>query len=263
MRTDRAAGGDFVRLLLNGDTTAANYRYARHYAGTWHDDADGDESYIAVSPSASAPADYFCTTRIFIPAYAGSGYKSASSRTDHRQGAAAEVVGQNYVHWESTSAINRIQLEPVYGTVIKAGSRLQVIGTRKLEVVTDVSGSLATTLVASVADVDVQTAGKTTLYTVPAGKVFIPVFVVVRSPSASMAGGTEYDFGSGASCDDWVQDVDLSGLTTPDTDSYIVAGQGAVYPVQTAGAEFGVKVVTGTTAACTATLDVFGYLYDA
>jgi hypothetical protein len=263
LRSDAAATGDAACLRFNNDAVAANYYFGRHYGGSGHNVQLGDGPYVGFVPGNAAPADYYGVMQALVPQYAGDKYKAAHGISSYRDAAASAWVNHCVIHWENTDAINRVQVVPLAGTNFKAGSRLQVIGLRKLEVVTDISGSLATTLVASVAGVDMQTAGKTTLYTVPAGKVFVPVFVVVRSPSASMAGGTEYDFGSGANCDDWVQDVNLSGLTTPDTDSYIVAGLGAVYPVQTAGAEFGIKVITGTTAACTATLDVFGYLYDA
>jgi hypothetical protein len=114
--------------------------------------------------------------------------------------------------------------------------------------------------VASVAAVDVKTAAKTVLFPVPSGKVFYPALVVVRDPSASMAGGTEYDFGVGADATGWVQNVDLSSLTTLGTDYYIISGLSAKFTECAALSEFGVKVITGTTAACTATFDVFGFV---
>lgn len=120
--------------------------------------------------------------------------------------------------------------------------------------------TLAFTKVATVSSVDMKTAGKTTLYTVPTGKVFYPISVIVRDTSASLAGGTEYDFGTGANCDTWKQDVDLSSITTLATDFIEINGAGTKYKECAAGDTFGIKVITGSTAACTATLDVFGYL---
>jgi len=119
----------------------------------------------------------------------------------------------------------------------------------------------AITKVATVTGVDMKTAGKTVLYTVPTGKTFYPVFVVVREPSASMAGGTDYDFGTGANADTWRQAVDLSSMTTPGTDYMVIAGADITkYTDCAATSEFGIKVITGTTADCTATIDVFGFL---
>jgi len=115
--------------------------------------------------------------------------------------------------------------------------------------------------VATVSAVDMKTAGKTTLYTVPTGKTFYPVFVVVREPSASMAGGTDYDFGTGANADTWRQTVNLSSLTTLSTDYIVIAGADVTkYTDCAAASVFGIKVITGTTAACTASIDVFGFL---
>jgi hypothetical protein len=120
--------------------------------------------------------------------------------------------------------------------------------------------TVAITRVASVS-VNVKTAGKTVLYTVPTGKTFYPTMVVVRDPTASMAGGTEYDFGAGANADTWRQNINLSSLTTLSTDYMVIGGADVTkYTNCAAASDFGVKVITGTTATCNATFDVFGYL---
>ena len=114
---------------------------------------------------------------------------------------------------------------------------------------------------ATVSAVDMKTAGKTNLYTVPTGKTLYVTNVVVREPSASMAGGTDYDFGTGANADTWRQTVDLSSMTTLGTDYMVIAGADVTkYTDSAAASVFGVKVITGTTVACTATVDIFGFL---
>ena len=116
-------------------------------------------------------------------------------------------------------------------------------------------------LLSSTAGVDMKTAAKTTLYTVPTGKTAYVTHVVVREPSASMAGGTDYDIGTGANADTWRQTVDLSSMTTLATDYMVISGADVTkYTDSVAASVFGIKVITGTTAACTATIDVFGYL---
>ena len=115
--------------------------------------------------------------------------------------------------------------------------------------------------VATKTSVDMKTAGKTTLYTVPTGKIFYPFAVIVRTTSASLAGGTEYDFGTGANCDTWVQNVNLSTMTTLGTDYWIITGT-TKFQNCVVGAAFGIKVITGATNAATATIDVIGYLTD-
>lgn len=109
-------------------------------------------------------------------------------------------------------------------------------------------------LLESTSGVDMKTAASTTLYTVPTGKVAYITNIVIRDPSASMAGGTDYDFTQ------WKQTVDLSSLTTLNTDYIVLDGNNTKYQELAAGTAFQITVNTGTTAACTAVIDVFGYL---
>jgi len=119
----------------------------------------------------------------------------------------------------------------------------------------------AITRLATVSGVDMKTAGKTNLYVVPSGKTLYVTHVIVREPSASMSGGTDYDLGTGANCDTWRQSVDLSSMTTLATDYMVISGADVTkYTDCAAASVFGIKVITGTTAACTATIDVFGFL---
>ena len=118
-------------------------------------------------------------------------------------------------------------------------------------------------LLASKAGAELQNGdGKTICYTVPPGKKAIITHCVVREPSASLADGTDFDFGDGANADTWKNTVDLSSMTAT-TDYMVVEGNNAKYTIFDAGDEFGVKPVTGATADATGTIDVFGYLYDA
>ncbi len=114
---------------------------------------------------------------------------------------------------------------------------------------------------ATVAGVDMQTVQKNTLYTVPTGKTAYIVMVVIREPSASLAGGTDYDLGTGAAADTWRQTVDLSSMTTADTDYMVISGADVTkYTDSAAASVFGIKPITGSTGAATATIDVFGFL---
>jgi hypothetical protein len=107
--------------------------------------------------------------------------------------------------------------------------------------------------------VDMQNGdGKTSVYTVPPGKTMIPVFVIIHTPSGSLAGGTDFDIGSGADADTWKQSVNLSALTAA-TDYKVIADVNS-HTLEVAGAEFGIKPITGATLDVTATMDLFGYL---
>jgi hypothetical protein len=101
--------------------------------------------------------------------------------------------------------------------------------------------------------------GKTTVYTVPTGKTAVITHVIIRSPSGSLAGGADFDIGSGANADTWLQTVDLSAMTA--TTDYKVITSTTKYTLEAAAAAFGIKPITGATADVTATMDVFGYLF--
>ena len=115
--------------------------------------------------------------------------------------------------------------------------------------------------VSTTSGVDMKTAAETTLFTVPVGKTFIPFAVVVRNNSASLAGGTDYDFGAASGASTWRQTVDLSAMTVTTGNRWILAADNTTYTPIPAGTAFVIKVSTGSTAACTAVLDVWGYIY--
>ena len=112
--------------------------------------------------------------------------------------------------------------------------------------------------------VDLQAGdGKTTIYTVPPGKKAAVTHVVIKEPTASLAGGTDFDIGDGANADTWKATIDLSGMTG--TDDYIVidSNNAIIAAVFDAADAFGIKPATGATADAQAEMDVFGYEYDA
>ncbi len=109
--------------------------------------------------------------------------------------------------------------------------------------------------------VDMKTVQKNDLYTVPTGKTAYVVFVVIREPSATLAGGTDYDIGTGAAADTWRQNINLSSMTTASTDYMVISGADVTkYTDNAAAAVFGIKPITGSTGAATAVIDVFGFL---
>ena len=112
------------------------------------------------------------------------------------------------------------------------------------------------------ATVDLQNGdSKTTVYTVPTGKKAFISGVLIHSPSGSLAGGTDFDIGSGANSDTWMDNVDLSQIVN--TTDYRYLFSMARYTIETAGNTFGIKPVTGATADVTATMIVLGMEIDA
>ncbi len=120
----------------------------------------------------------------------------------------------------------------------------------------------AYTIIETTVGVDMKTAAsKIALYTVPTGKTFYPIAVVCRDPSLSLAGLTDIDFGTGATANTWRQAVDLSSMTTADTDMMEIRGVDVTkYTSCAAGSVFGAYINTGATAAATAALAVIGFL---
>lgn len=112
----------------------------------------------------------------------------------------------------------------------------------------------AITKVSTTTGVDMKTAASTTLYTVPTGKTFYVTKVIIRGNSASLAGGTSYAFTT------WRSGVDLSGMTVTTGFRELLGTDNTTFTAIAAGGNFQITVTTGSTAACTATIDVFGYL---
>lgn len=127
---------------------------------------------------------------------------------------------------------------------------------------------LAKTRVAT-ATINAQTLTKQNIYTVPADRTFIPLKIVVRGQSASLAGLVNMAIGGNANADDWLQQISLNAMTA--TTDYcqieqpVQAAGPPIVPtrksVYAAGIAFGVRITTGSTGAATFSVDVFGYLF--
>lgn len=117
-------------------------------------------------------------------------------------------------------------------------------------------------LLGSLSGIDMKT-GSATIFTTDPGKVTRIMCVVVRDATNTLAGGTDYKFGTGFRNN---AAVDLSSLTTANTDYIVLFNQTNVGNDQksteiAASTAFTVTVNTGATTAgtITATMDVFGY----
>jgi len=111
-------------------------------------------------------------------------------------------------------------------------------------------------LLGSKSGVDMKTVASTTIFTTKSNKVCRITHVVIRDPSATLAGGTSYSFTQ------WRQTVDLSSLTTANTDYMVLDSNNTKFQELAASTAFQITVVTGSTGAATATIDVFGYYTD-
>ena len=103
--------------------------------------------------------------------------------------------------------------------------------------------------------------GKSDIYTVPAGKKMIVVFVVIKEPTASLAGATDVDFGDGAGANTWLNAVNLADLTLS-SHGRVISSDNITYTIFDAGDVFGIIPVTGAVLDADAKADLFGYLFD-
>ena len=120
----------------------------------------------------------------------------------------------------------------------------------------------------TIADMQSDTPTLNPLYTVPTGKRAIITMVVIRDPSATLAGMNDVDFGSGAIPTDWLNNETGIGDMTATTDFMVLVAPSDEYSIidgdnaTAANRIFGMYVVSGSTGAATAVIDVFGYLFD-
>jgi hypothetical protein len=111
----------------------------------------------------------------------------------------------------------------------------------------------AITLLGS-AVIDMKTAATTTIFTTPVGKTTRITHVVVRDPTASLAGGTSY------SITNFRQTFSLAGMTGGASKYMVVQATDLTEYTETAEATaIQLTVTTGSSAAANATIDVFGY----
>ena len=167
---------------------------------------------------------------------------SMTSTSDHQ-------AGNNKLFYSDGSAhVQELSLAAAYKILRSAGTTsAPVFGTADI-------------MLASVT-ADMQNGdSKTDVFTVPTGLSMVVTKVVIRNPSDSLAGGTDYDLGDGASADTWKQTVDLSSMTAT-TDYFIITNDNTKITVFDAGDVFGIIPVTGATADTTATVELFGYLF--
>ena len=122
------------------------------------------------------------------------------------------------------------------------------------------------TKLASVASVNLNAAAdtETVLFTVPPNKSLIITHVVIRTLSATAASSVITLGKTGGSCDEWLGNQTLSGLNGTTKYGVLQPVPNATTPaglILVAGESLGVEITTQAGGACTATFDVFGYLF--
>ena len=127
-------------------------------------------------------------------------------------------------------------------------------------------------LLSSTTIADLNAAATTKLYSVPPGKILIPVEIVVHSNDASLAatGTMDINYGGGADSaspvwidanaglEDMANTGDFYILRADGNENIVIDGDDAT----PANREFSLTVVTGPDGTPAATFDLFGYLID-
>lgn len=121
----------------------------------------------------------------------------------------------------------------------------------------------AITRVATVTGIDAKSVATTLLYTVPAGKTFIPIIVVVRVTAFTSGGKSTQAVasfgGNSATYDDMINSQTFT-ITAVDNSIFTTAVNTEI-TIQAAGDEFKISIETGSDATTeTWAVDVFGYL---
>lgn len=112
--------------------------------------------------------------------------------------------------------------------------------------------------VSSTTVADMKTSADTTLYIVPAGKLFIPSMAVVRNGSTTLAGATGVTITDGSTDTGLI--TSLTAVTANQIKSYYLAS-GIAMKSYAAGSVMKLRISTGATdAAANAKFDLFGYL---
>ncbi len=113
-RSDVAATSDGIDLLLNGDSTAANYRRVLMSAGTGASPAIAsitDTAQIVVCSGNTAPANTFTALTITIFNYANGQHKMVIVQGGDRQTAATMLYRAASMIWENTAQVDQITIQ--------------------------------------------------------------------------------------------------------------------------------------------------------
>jgi hypothetical protein len=139
-RSTTATTSEFILIAYNGDSTAANYRYANHHAGSAHGVSAGDDRRIGIVDGATALAGQYGLNVVEILDYTVTGTLTVSRTIAGDRSSANTIYNRDLLlAWEKYEAITRIDLEPNTNS-FDVGSHFQLIGIKETVLVTSVEG---------------------------------------------------------------------------------------------------------------------------
>jgi hypothetical protein len=136
VRSDVAATSDSVNLVVNNDTTNANYdRQQLTAAGTTVAAAEllagANARIIAACPAASSPASHFGSLELTVFDYTStSHFKMVHAELSYWAARSTGGLGirKSVMGWASTAAITRLTLSPFTGPNFVSGSMASLYG---------------------------------------------------------------------------------------------------------------------------------------
>ncbi len=138
-RLDRGSNHGNTALYFNDDTTNLHYRRNRVLNG--HGQNYADEPEIDLLPATGAHARVWGVNEMIIT------YHEDTSRytvvTSHSHGADIDskgVIAQHQLVWKNTAVVTKIRIEEETGSDFLTGSRFEIIGRKKQDVVVEVKG---------------------------------------------------------------------------------------------------------------------------
>ncbi len=137
LRSSVSAASDVAYVFINGDTTLTNYRMAFNYAGSTTGGAANNNPSLCEPVAATGIADTYttCSGEVIAPGNTTK-TKTILNKSYRRYDANGNWVGLYGVNWESTAAINRIQIvtdnDPTDQFV--SGSNLSIYGLKTMTV---------------------------------------------------------------------------------------------------------------------------------
>jgi hypothetical protein len=122
---------DNLNIILNNDTTAANYRRAYHQVNNAVHAVGQDDAILGAGvPAGSSPANYFGMCEIRLWYYTVAQNKMYDAISNGRMSTTISLTSIQVGQWENTAAVDRvtIQTDNDPTDLLLAGSRLQIWG---------------------------------------------------------------------------------------------------------------------------------------
>lgn len=129
-RSDRAAGVDVAKITFNASGSSYNDKQLLGFGtGAGYTEANATSYIVCYGANGdTSTASTFGNTSIYIPNYAGSTNKPVGIDQSFETNATGAWVGIAAAAWANTSAISRVTIAPLNGTIWKQYSTASLYG---------------------------------------------------------------------------------------------------------------------------------------